>query len=64
MPVTSAAVAEALADVEAAVAPHAARYAAFRERFCDHDDGRATERVVDAVFAEAASASAVIAAPR
>jgi CDP-glycerol glycerophosphotransferase len=59
---TSAQVAEALADVEAATAPWRERYTAFRERFCHHDDGRATERVVDLVFAEAGTAE-LIAAP-
>ncbi len=59
---TSAQVADALADVEAAVAPWGERYAEFRERFCHRDDGHATERVVDLVFAEAGTAE-LIAAP-
>ncbi len=32
-------------------AAHAERYAAFRERLCEFDDGGATARVVDRVFA-------------
>ena len=62
MLLTSEAVADALADVDSAAAPWGERYATFRERFCHCDDGHATQRVVDAVFAEAA-ATALIAAP-
>jgi CDP-glycerol glycerophosphotransferase len=47
----SAEVAEALRDLEAVHAAHAERYAAFRERLCEFDDGGATARVVDRVFA-------------
>jgi CDP-glycerol glycerophosphotransferase len=47
---TTAEVAGALADLEAATAPFAGRYAAFRARFCHLDDGRASERVLAAVF--------------
>ncbi|MGW0791831.1 bifunctional glycosyltransferase/CDP-glycerol:glycerophosphate glycerophosphotransferase [Streptomyces sp. NPDC002911] len=43
----SAAVVEALRDPEAATAGHRAAYAAFRESFCDLDDGTAAARVVD-----------------
>jgi CDP-glycerol glycerophosphotransferase len=42
---------EALRDVEAVQREHAGRYAAFRERFCELDDGGAAARVVDRVFA-------------
>jgi CDP-glycerol glycerophosphotransferase len=52
---TSAQVAEALADPEAATAPFRERYAAFAARYCPWDDGRAAARVVDAVFGAAAS---------
>jgi CDP-glycerol glycerophosphotransferase len=47
---TSGAVIAALADLDAVVAASAERYAAFRERYCHLDDGRASERVLDAVF--------------
>jgi CDP-glycerol glycerophosphotransferase len=47
---TSAAVIAALADLDAVAAASAERYAAFRERFCHLDDGRASDRVLDAVF--------------
>jgi CDP-glycerol glycerophosphotransferase len=47
---TSDAVIGALADLDAMVAATAERAAAFRARFCDLDDGRASERVLDAVF--------------
>jgi CDP-glycerol glycerophosphotransferase len=43
--------AEALRDVEGAVAGYADRYRAFAARFCEHDDGRAAARVVDRLFA-------------
>jgi CDP-glycerol glycerophosphotransferase len=39
---------EVLADLPALRAEWAERYAAFRERFCDLDDGRASERVLQA----------------
>ena len=48
---TSAEVAAALGDVEAATAPFRERYAAWAERFCPWDDGGAAARVVEAVFA-------------
>jgi CDP-glycerol glycerophosphotransferase len=40
----------ALQDLDAVAAAHAARYAAFRERFCYLDDGGAARRVVDRIF--------------
>jgi CDP-glycerol glycerophosphotransferase len=40
---------DALSDVEAATAGTLDRYARFRERFCSHEDGHATERVLDLV---------------
>ncbi|MFE9824141.1 CDP-glycerol glycerophosphotransferase family protein [Streptomyces sp. NPDC005791] len=43
----SAAVVEALRDPEAATAGHREAYAAFRESFCDLDDGTAAAQVVD-----------------
>ncbi|MER5555812.1 CDP-glycerol glycerophosphotransferase family protein [Streptomyces sp. NPDC002793] len=43
----SAAVIEALRDPETATAGHREAYAAFREAFCDVDDGTAAARVVD-----------------
>ena len=39
-----------LADLPAVQSVHAERYAAFRERFCALNDGKAAERVVDAFF--------------
>ena len=47
---TSAEVAEALGDVDAATARFRERYAAFAARYCPWDDGGASARVVDAVF--------------
>ncbi|GAA4976477.1 CDP-glycerol glycerophosphotransferase family protein [Kineococcus glutinatus] len=47
---TSEEVVEAVADLDAVAARHADRYAAFRQRFCHLEDGRATERVVDLVM--------------
>jgi CDP-glycerol glycerophosphotransferase len=44
-------VADALRDLDAVQGAHAERYAAFHERLCEFDDGRATARVVDRVFA-------------
>ncbi|MGK4581219.1 bifunctional glycosyltransferase/CDP-glycerol:glycerophosphate glycerophosphotransferase [Kitasatospora sp. HPMI-4] len=41
---------EALAKVDTVTAEHADRYAAFRERFCDLEDGQASARVVDALL--------------
>ncbi len=43
----TAALVQALRDPEAATADHAEAYRAFRECFCDLDDGRAAARVVD-----------------
>ncbi len=40
----------ALRELDAIVAEHASAYARFRERFCELEDGRAAQRVVDAVF--------------
>jgi CDP-glycerol glycerophosphotransferase len=40
----------ALGDLDGLRERHAERYAAFSARFCHLDDGRASERVVDAVF--------------
>jgi CDP-glycerol glycerophosphotransferase len=48
---TSDQVAEALSDLGAVEAAHADRYAAFTAKFCELDDGGATGRVVDEVFA-------------
>ena len=47
---TSAEVIAALADLDAVKGRHAAAYDAFRDRFCELEDGRASERVIDAVF--------------
>jgi CDP-glycerol glycerophosphotransferase len=47
---TSEAVAGALADLEATSARYADAYERFAERFCALEDGRAAERVIDAVF--------------
>jgi CDP-glycerol glycerophosphotransferase len=44
----AAALGEVLADLPALRTEWAERYAAFRERFCDLDDGRASERVLQA----------------
>jgi CDP-glycerol glycerophosphotransferase (TagB/SpsB family)/glycosyltransferase involved in cell wall biosynthesis len=43
-------VADALRDLDTVRAAYAERYAAFRARFCELDDGRAAERVVDRLF--------------
>jgi CDP-glycerol glycerophosphotransferase len=43
-------VADALRDVDAVTAAYADRYSAFRERFCELDDGHAAARVVDRLF--------------
>lgn len=45
--------ARALEDLDRAVGPYAAKYAAFVERYCHLDDGHASERVVDALLADA-----------
>jgi CDP-glycerol glycerophosphotransferase len=47
---TSAAVAARLADPAALELEFAGAYEAFRSRFCHLDDGRASDRVVDALF--------------
>jgi CDP-glycerol glycerophosphotransferase len=47
---TSAELVDALADLDAATAPHAERYAEFRQTFCHLEDGHATERVLDLLF--------------
>ncbi len=44
-------VADALRDLDGVQAAHAERYRAFRERFCELDDGGASARVVDRLFA-------------
>ena len=44
---------DALGSLDAVSARYAGRYADFASTFCPFDDGRATERVVDAVFARA-----------
>ncbi len=41
-----------LGDLPGVAVRHAERYAAFRERFCSANDGRAAQRVVDAVFGQ------------
>jgi CDP-glycerol glycerophosphotransferase len=41
-----------MTDRDAALAPYAERYARFRERFCHWDDGHASARVVERVFAD------------
>jgi CDP-glycerol glycerophosphotransferase len=43
-------IAEALRDLDSVQAAYADRYAAFREKFCSLDDGRAAARVVDRLF--------------
>ena len=47
---TTSEVVDALRDLDAVVARHRAAYQAFTERFCHLDDGRASARVVEAVF--------------
>ena len=47
---SSAEVVEALRDLDAVAAAHAGAYERFRARFCGLDDGRASDRVLDAVF--------------
>lgn len=48
---TSAELVTAIADIDAVTAAHAERYARFREQFCALEDGHATERVLDLLFA-------------
>lgn len=40
----------ALQDIDSHFDTYGEQYAAFQERFCPHEDGRAAQRVVDAVF--------------
>jgi CDP-glycerol glycerophosphotransferase len=47
---TTEQVAAALADTAAVQAEYADRYAAFRAKFCELDDGAASARVVDRIF--------------
>ena len=49
---TTQGVLDALRDLDAVSERHAERYAVFRERFCHLEDGHASERVLDALFAE------------
>jgi CDP-glycerol glycerophosphotransferase len=44
---TSDALLEQLSDLDAVARQHAGAYAAFRERYCHLEDGRATDRVLD-----------------
>jgi CDP-glycerol glycerophosphotransferase len=44
---------DALRDLDAVTERYADSYARFRERFCSLEDGRASERVLQAVFGEA-----------
>ena len=43
-------VAEALRDLDGVERGYADRYSAFAQRFCELDDGRASQRVVDRIF--------------
>ena len=45
--------AAALQDIDAVVSEHAERYREFAAEFCELDDGRAAERVVDRLFSAA-----------
>jgi CDP-glycerol glycerophosphotransferase len=49
---TTHGVIEALRDLDAVHAAHAARYVRFRERFCPFDDGAAAARVIDRVMGD------------
>jgi CDP-glycerol glycerophosphotransferase len=51
------AVVSALRDIDRVADAHADRYRRFRERFCALEDGRASARVVDAVFGGGLSAT-------
>jgi CDP-glycerol glycerophosphotransferase len=42
----------ALEDLDGVAASYAERSAAFRARYCPHDDGHASRRVVERVFSE------------
>ena len=59
---TTADVVAAIRDVETISERFGERYAAFRERFCHREDGRASARVVDALFGTD-DAMAVVADP-
>ncbi|MCW2812127.1 MAG: CDP-glycerol:poly(glycerophosphate) glycerophosphotransferase [Friedmanniella sp.] len=50
MPTDQAGLTGLLSDIPALIADYGPRYAAFRERYCHLDDGRATQRVVDALW--------------
>ncbi|RFU41955.1 CDP-glycerol:glycerophosphate glycerophosphotransferase [Actinomadura logoneensis] len=56
---TSAEVAAALEDIEAACAPYADAYTAFRARYCPYDDGRAAGRAVDRLLSTPARKAGV-----
>lgn len=43
-------VTEALVDLDAVAAEHAATYQAFRDRYCPREDGQATTRLVDRIM--------------
>jgi CDP-glycerol glycerophosphotransferase len=49
----------AILDATAIRAKYDAQYRAFADRFCAWDDGRATARVLDAVFGDLGSANAI-----
>mgnify|MGYP003582806790 CR=1 FL=1 len=49
-----------LGDIPAVTARYASRYASFRGRFCSANDGRAAERVVEAVFGLAPAPCALL----
>ena len=44
-----------LRDIDSVHTGYQARYQAFREQFCDFDDGKATARLIDRVFAQVAA---------
>jgi CDP-glycerol glycerophosphotransferase len=48
---TSAELVEAIRDVDRVAADYAEPYAAFRRDFCDFDDGKASARVIERMFA-------------
>jgi CDP-glycerol glycerophosphotransferase len=53
---TSAELVDAIADVDAVAAKHIERYADFRRTFCSLEDGHASDRVLDLLFATGGSA--------